>query len=366
MNSGEGSRITFKILFKGEWRRISLCNPTFVQLTEKIFSIFALSPALTPILKYQDNERDDITLSSDLELAESIQLFQPGPVRLTLQFTAKELSLDDPRMLLALRAREKYISKFNLSESEMPQHLQKVVLDHHHYFQQQQQQQEVPQDDLFENSVEISERPEVQLSFDALSKNGGLSHTERLNLCQSILDSSFSLQYNLKVLQQGEYSDGEQVPPNTSIIKIWKIFNSGLYSWPEGSGLQWISGDQLQLDPQQIKLRPLDSGKEDEILVEVTTPSKPGRYVSYWRPHLPDGTRFGHRMWIDFEVQEAEQIEPPHQISSPSAADVDLLSPEQLEVYQMIVGMGFDPSRVYAIVRLGVMNVEEALVNLLP
>lgn len=43
-------------------------------------------------------------------------------------------------------------------------------------------------------------------------------------------------------------------------------------------------------------------GEETDITVGITAPSKPGRYVSYWRLSQTDGSRFGQRVWADIVV----------------------------------------------------------------
>jgi hypothetical protein len=47
------------------------------------------------------------------------------------------------------------------------------------------------------------------------------------------------------------------------------------------------------------------NGGTVDIAVPLTAPSKPGRYVGYWRLVAPPAaTRFGHRVWADVFVEE--------------------------------------------------------------
>merc|ERR1712072_620985 len=39
-----------------------------------------------------------------------------------------------------------------------------------------------------------------------------------------------------------------------------------------------------------------------EIVVEATAPTKPGRYIHYWRLHEENGAPFGDRIWLDMTV----------------------------------------------------------------
>lgn len=39
-----------------------------------------------------------------------------------------------------------------------------------------------------------------------------------------------------------------------------------------------------------------------DIAVEFTAPSRPGRYISYWRMASPSGQKFGQRVWVLIQV----------------------------------------------------------------
>jgi len=65
--------------------------------------------------------------------------------------------------------------------------------------------------------------------------------------------------------------------------------------------LSFVGGDRLG-SLESVAVRPVDPEQEVDISVPMRTPSKPGRYVSYWRLVNVDGTRFGQRVWADIVV----------------------------------------------------------------
>jgi len=98
-----------------------------------------------------------------------------------------------------------------------------------------------------------------------------------------------------------------QMMVNTPFTKIWKLRNEGSIAWPENTTLAFVGGDQLAKVESVVVPSPVSPLQEVDIAVDMFAPSKPGRYVSYWRLHQPDGTRFGQRVWVDISVSETKQ-----------------------------------------------------------
>jgi len=94
--------------------------------------------------------------------------------------------------------------------------------------------------------------------------------------------------------------DGTQMDSNTAFTKIWRLRNEGA-PWPENTTLIFVGGDQLST-MDTIPVASLTNGQEVDVAVDMIAPSKPGRYVGYWRLSLPDGSRFGQRVWVDICV----------------------------------------------------------------
>jgi len=98
--------------------------------------------------------------------------------------------------------------------------------------------------------------------------------------------------------------DGSISQPGETFIKIWRMRNEGTTAWPDNTRLAFVGGDKLS-SHEAVTVPSAQPGQEIEIAVDMIAPSQPGRYVSYWRLCLPDGSRFGHRVWVDIFVKSA-------------------------------------------------------------
>jgi len=52
----------------------------------------------------------------------------------------------------------------------------------------------------------------------------------------------------------------------------------------------------------QIPVNGFPIDKELDVAVDFTAPSRPGRYVSYWKMASPSGQKFGQRVWVRIQV----------------------------------------------------------------
>ncbi|XP_038894266.1 protein JOKA2 isoform X2 [Benincasa hispida] len=122
----------------------------------------------------------------------------------------------------------------------------------------------------------------------------------RSSLKQTKLDSSFVADVNV--------FDGTVIAPSTPFTKIWRLRNSGTSNWPRGTQLMWTGGDKFSHSSSVEIAVPADGlplGQEIEIAVDFTTPPHSGQYTSYWRMASPSGQRFGQRVWVLIQVDEA-------------------------------------------------------------
>merc|ERR1711871_1706537 len=74
-------------------------------------------------------------------------------------------------------------------------------------------------------------------------------------------------------------------------------------TWPAGVVAKSVGGDDFVIQTKEWKpYNPLKPKEEVEIVVEAVAPTKPGRYIHYWRLHEPNGAPFGDRIWLDMTV----------------------------------------------------------------
>lgn len=101
--------------------------------------------------------------------------------------------------------------------------------------------------------------------------------------------------------------DGTLMTPSTPFTKIWRMHNNGSVVWPRGTQLVWVGGDQFALQtsvPLEIHVDGFPVDKEIDVPVDFVAPTRPGRYISYWRLASPSGQKFGQRVWVHIQVED--------------------------------------------------------------
>lgn len=143
--------------------------------------------------------------------------------------------------------------------------------------------------------------------------------------------------------------DGTIMPPNHVFEQSWVLRNEGPAAWPAGCSVKYVGGDYMgHVDsnhPAEISklvsasesivcYEPLAPGQEFTFTVLLRAPSRPGKFVSYWRLSTPEGLKFGHRLWCDVIVRDIKVKEPnpairdaeePAQIAQPIIADTPVV-----------------------------------------
>nr|CAB3450228.1 unnamed protein product [Digitaria exilis] len=101
--------------------------------------------------------------------------------------------------------------------------------------------------------------------------------------------------------------DGTLMAPSTPFTKIWRMHNNGSIMWPLGTQLIWVGGDQFALQtsvPLEIPVNGFPVDEEIDVAVDFVAPTRPGRYISYWRLASPSGQKFGQRVWVHIQVED--------------------------------------------------------------
>ncbi|KAG2659494.1 hypothetical protein PVAP13_1KG360400 [Panicum virgatum] len=65
-----------------------------------------------------------------------------------------------------------------------------------------------------------------------------------------------------------------------------------------------ISPHRLLRDPHAIPVNGFPVDKEIDVAVDFVAPTRPGRYISYWRLASPSGQKFGQRVWVHIQVED--------------------------------------------------------------
>jgi len=97
--------------------------------------------------------------------------------------------------------------------------------------------------------------------------------------------------------------DGSIISPDISYTKIWSIENDGNQKWPEGCKFKFVGGTNLSLNKvDEFPIPSFGIGEANIVSLEIKSPTRPGRYTSYWRIIDSSGNKFGNRFWIDIVV----------------------------------------------------------------
>eukprot|EP00011_Vannellida_sp_DIVA3-517-6-12_P000998 CAMPEP_0114621434 /NCGR_PEP_ID=MMETSP0168-20121206/9227_1 /TAXON_ID=95228 ORGANISM="Vannella sp., Strain DIVA3 517/6/12" /NCGR_SAMPLE_ID=MMETSP0168 /ASSEMBLY_ACC=CAM_ASM_000044 /LENGTH=554 /DNA_ID=CAMNT_0001832633 /DNA_START=153 /DNA_END=1817 /DNA_ORIENTATION=+ len=181
---------------------------------------------------------------------------------------------------------------------------------------------------------------------------------------------SQKVKYQARFVRDLYVVDQEEMKPFQQFVRGWVMCNDGYAEWPAGTKMTWVAGDKLSANLQK-DVPVVKPGETVEVSMDMCAPGRPGRYVGYYRLALPNGNRFGHRVWVDIMVKEATpQLSMPsssHFISQPSAPPTEEVVPPHLQkVYDTLVNMGFsDKPKVIAALKKHEGNIERSIEELL-
>jgi len=89
---------------------------------------------------------------------------------------------------------------------------------------------------------------------------------------------------------------------NEDFQKTWRIKNSSDIPL-QNCFLTYIGGEKLYKDTESVPVvGPVAVKEEFDVSVKLRAPSQPGRYISYYQMATQTGEKFGHRVWVDIQV----------------------------------------------------------------
>ncbi|KAI9805648.1 MAG: hypothetical protein M1833_005140 [Piccolia ochrophora] len=144
-------------------------------------------------------------------------------------------------------------------------------------------------------------------------------------------------------------TDGTTLPPNYVFVQTWTLRNPGPGTWPSGCTVNFVGGDNMRnIDPAHPSsvtdlqksvesvalIDELAPGKSWTFKVTLRTPSRAGKFISYWRLTTPDGTKFGHKLWCDISV-DVNRISPSPEVLSSQMLIKHGINPKKLSATQL-------------------------------
>jgi len=129
-------------------------------------------------------------------------------------------------------------------------------------------------------------------------------------------------------IQHVNYNDRSKVDANVRVRKTWRVKNIGACAWPDGCILMYQSGDKV-FEAREFITRTVYPGEEVDLSIDVTTPSRGGRYTTFYRLMTPNGKQaFGPHLWIDVNVQAFEEAESKKVVALKPEPSPAVVSPE--------------------------------------
>jgi hypothetical protein len=105
--------------------------------------------------------------------------------------------------------------------------------------------------------------------------------------------------------------DNSIVEAEESLLKTWRLRNSGDCIWLPGYSVAYAQGEALAWTPNG-PLPIVEPGAEVEVSLTLTAPQAPGVYRTWWRLQDQNQELFGESFYVLFEVPELATDIPGH------------------------------------------------------
>jgi len=92
------------------------------------------------------------------------------------------------------------------------------------------------------------------------------------------------------------------VLPGQTLIKTWRVENTGKSDWPENCRLAFRRGERSMSTEADFPVPVCKVGQSVEISAVIVTPTQPGRHSAVFRLADPERIPFGPRLWCDVIV----------------------------------------------------------------
>lgn len=110
-------------------------------------------------------------------------------------------------------------------------------------------------------------------------------------------------------LAKQQIPDGAVLKAHDTFTQTWTLVNNGPVSWPVGTTMKFIAGDNICGTALTTTDSKVETGTSVDFSVLFVAPAGARRYNSYWGLVASDGVRFGPQLWCDFVVQP-EEVKP--------------------------------------------------------
>lgn len=258
-----------KAYFNEEIRRFQFEGDSFQALLEKLCTLYQLSAITAAVVKYQDEDNDWITISSDTELrcAYSVASTNNNVLRVSL-------SIKNP-----------------VNQQEETKGIHANVLP----------SQELPFPCRGRHGRGRGARC-GHFRGGVANVEGGFGSTPRKIMKERKKMMKNAWKHSLRIVNETYSPEGPLFVAGSNLSKTWRIRNEGAFDWNEFS-LIFKKGDRMG-GADRIPIEPVASGQEVDISLHLAAPNKPGKYVGVWKICGPMGRPFGQALKVKVIIPE--------------------------------------------------------------
>jgi len=236
-----------KASFGDDLRRFSFEGNSFSHLEEIVRSIYNLKNE-DVLMKYEDDEKDLITIRSDQELDVAFQLSPSGSLKIFVSVNTQQ----EPSPLYPQVAPNQTVNQI---PTQVSPPTDPIILS---------SPGSCSPKDNWKNFAKSRKINRLDRKYDHLQKRALKFGTARL-------------------VQDVTVPDGTIMAPNCEFVKTWRIRNESTAVWQPDFVFVFRKGDCLS-NIQSIHLsKVVNPGEEIDISIPMKAPSTFGRYLSVWR-----------------------------------------------------------------------------------
>lgn len=263
------STLAIKVKYGDQLRRFNLKSNSFAEFSQDIRSVFQLEPNLPLIVKYLDDEGDEIIMSSDAELTCAVDMLPATAGR-------------------CLKVFVQCIQQQQLLPGSFPTAPVQPMFYPYPVPAQPKASQDMWREVVKQHKMEKLERKiekKIEKKFDRLADK-----QERAGMARPSMMA--------RLVSHVTVPEGQEFGPDVTFNKTWRLRNDGSQPWAANFTFVRVSRAEDALNaPLSVPLgQEVAPGWEVDITVPMRTPMQPGSYENFWRLTTPEGRKFGQRI----------------------------------------------------------------------
>lgn len=129
-----------------------------------------------------------------------------------------------------------------------------------------------------------------------------------------------------------QVADGTVFKAGEEFTQTWTLSNHGYVSWPVGTTIKFIGGDDMSGQDVTVTESKTGSCGTVDFSVKLVAPAPATRrLISYWGLVTSDGVRFGPQLWCDIEVKPEEPKVQESKVPEIEVAKQEEVKQEEVE-----------------------------------